>query len=305
MRTLIIFILLSFIFIGCVPAQTVKVRSMSVNNSIDEWRGVGEFENKGSAKAFMDTVTVHDTVYLPIEKYDSLMIARDKKLQLKVDTAKWWSYQIVDVPAPKNNNEIVFDTSRKADTIHQSLVIDSVGSFITMGSISDNSDEPKISNVSHKKTHSKKHKKSTHKVSAPLVKKEKKKVDKSTYEKCQPDTVRGMIMYNNGEMDYADGNTYAEGYWIGCNAYSNAVYTNSIMWFPDKYKRTEIYLKTSYEIGQRIVKHDFGAFYTLDYKPLSHFKVYGMIADSIKFAGIGNEFGMQKILFANNLTIQK
>ena len=73
MKSLIILIITTIYFIGCVPSQTVKVRSMSVNNSVDEWVWEGiyvapkKYDTITKIVFVHDTIKIHDTVFIQLK----------------------------------------------------------------------------------------------------------------------------------------------------------------------------------------------------------------------------------------------
>lgn len=111
-----------------------------------------------------------------------------------------------------------------------------------------------------------------------LVKKINKKKQNTTLyvkqyilEPCTPDTIRGILLYNNRIADEYDGNTYDSGIWVGCSPHF--INGEKIFLLPSFYKETYY--------DDKLVKHTSaiknGKFYTKDFTPIGNWRVYGLI----------------------------
>lgn len=95
------------------------------------------------------------------------------------------------------------------------------------------------------------------------------------YTPCSPDTVRGVLVYNNGEIE-AQGNTYTSGYWVGCGCIYFHVGPQTFIY--GRNKKTELYVDTaSLSIKKRTIGEYAGSFYTDEGDKIPNYLVYQLI----------------------------
>jgi hypothetical protein len=113
----------------------------------------------------------------------------------------------------------------------------------------------------------------------PKTHKQKKKYElvKVPLYPCPMDTIRGLIVYNNGDFQGYDGNTTIFGYWIGyCPNYLHVIGKRII---PAVYKQSDLIFSKSGRLVPSIRERRRGSFRTLDFKRIPYNSVYGLFVD--------------------------